>query len=142
MALPTGVSSPSVGAEWLNRPGTVGRPRLGRQLRAVDGQLWCHPPPFARFEYWDDPGKTAASWNGDWFTIGDLGEFTVTDMQHQGRRSDLIITGGVNVYPVEVERILCQADGIEDACVVGLVDRRMAPGSCRHRGTHQRHRFR
>lgn len=119
------------GAEWLERPGTVGRPRLGRQLRAVDGQLWCHPPPFARFEYWDDPGKTAASWNGDWFTIGDLGRIDRDGYVYlEGRRSDLIITGGVNVYPVEVERILCQADGIEDACVVGLVDPRWGHRVC------------
>ena len=62
-------------------------------------------PPYARFEYWRDPGKTAAAWRGDAFTVGDLGRLDDDGYLFlDGRRDDLIITGGVNVYPAEVER--------------------------------------
>jgi long-chain acyl-CoA synthetase len=110
-------------SEWLSRPGTVGRARPGRRMKAVDGQLWCEPPAFARFEYWGDPAKTAAAWDGSWFTVGDLGR--IDDEGYvfiDGRRSDLIITGGINVYPAEVERILGELDGVTGVCVVGLDD--------------------
>ncbi|WP_344767305.1 class I adenylate-forming enzyme family protein [Aeromicrobium panaciterrae] len=111
-------------SEWLARPGTVGRARPGRRMKVVDGQLWCEPPDFARFEYWGDPAKTAAVWDGSWFTVGDLGRIDHEGYVYlEGRRSDLIIiTGGVNVYPAEVERILRELDGVTDICIVGLDD--------------------
>ena len=110
-------------AEWLSHPGTVGRTRPGRRMKVVDGQLWCEPPAFARFEYWGDPAKTAAAWDGAWFSVGDLGRIDDEGFVYiEGRRSDLIITGGVNVYPAEVERILAELDGVGDVCVVGLDD--------------------
>jgi long-chain acyl-CoA synthetase len=60
--------------EERRRPGTVGRARPGRALRVDDtGRIWCRPPAHARFEYWGDPAKTAESWDGEWFTVGDLG---------------------------------------------------------------------
>ncbi|MEY2419584.1 MAG: long-chain acyl-CoA synthetase [Actinomycetota bacterium] len=105
--------------DWLARPGTVGRARAGRTLRVdADNTIWCTPPPYARFTYWNDPAKTAAAWNGDEFTVGDLGRlddhgFLFLD----GRRDDLIISGGVNVYPAEIERVLLAVDGVEDAAV-------------------------
>ena len=92
-------------------------------MRAIDGELWCEPPAFARFEYWGDPAKTAAAWDGSWFSVGDLGRVDDDGYVHlEGRRSDLIITGGVNVYPAEVERILRELDGVDDVCVVGQDD--------------------
>ena len=110
-------------SDWLDRPGTVGRARPGRRMRAIDGELWCEPPAFARFEYWGDPAKTAAAWDGSWFSVGDLGRVDDDGYVHlEGRRSDLIITGGVNVYPAEVERILRELDGVDDVCVVGQDD--------------------
>ena len=110
-------------SQWLGRPGTVGRARPGRRMKVVDGQLWCEPPAFAHFEYYGDPAKTAEVWDGSWFSVGDLGRidddgFVFID----GRRSDLIITGGVNVYPAEVERILRELHGVTDVCVLGQDD--------------------
>jgi acyl-CoA synthetase (AMP-forming)/AMP-acid ligase II len=105
--------------EWLARPGTVGRARSGRTMRAdADGVLWCRPPSYARFTYWNDADKTAAAWNGDEFTVGDLGRvdddgFVFVD----GRRDDLILSGGVNVYPAEIERVLLETPGVSDAAV-------------------------
>ena len=109
--------------EWLEHPGTVGRPRPGREMRVVDGQLWCRPPAAARFEYWGAEEKTAQTWDGKWFTVGDLGRIDPEGYVFlEGRRDDLIITGGVNVYPAEVERILREMDGIDDVCVLGKDD--------------------
>jgi long-chain acyl-CoA synthetase len=110
--------------EWLARPGTVGRARLGRTLRSDDdGRLWCHAPNYARFEYWDDPEKTEDAWDGDWFTVGDLGRVDEDGYVYlEGRRSDLIITGGVNVYPAEIELALSQMVGIGDVVIFGADD--------------------
>jgi long-chain acyl-CoA synthetase len=118
--------------EWLAHPGTVGRARPGRRLEVDgDGQIWCHVPGFARFEYWRDEAKTARAWRGDAFTVGDLGRvdddgFLFLD----GRRDDLIISGGVNVYPAEIERALLGLPGIEEVVVFGAPDERWGQRVC------------
>ena len=100
-------------SESLAHPGTVGL-GAGRTntLRndASDGRLLrCRAPHFARFEYWNDPEKTSDAWDGDWFSVGDLGRVDAEGYVYlEGRRSDLIITGGVNVYPAEIELALSQ----------------------------------
>lgn len=105
--------------EWLARPGTVGRARAGRTLRVDDdGVIWCTPPKHARFVYWNDPAKTAAAWDGDAFTVGDLGRLDDDGYLFlDGRRDDLIVSGGVNVYPAEIERVLLAVDGVTDGAV-------------------------
>lgn len=110
-------------AEWVAHPGTVGRARPGRELRIVDGVIWCKTPAHARFEYWRDPAKNAESWDGHWFTVGDLGRLDEEGFLYlEGRRGDLIITGGVNVYPAEVERVLSELAGVDKVCVFGIDD--------------------
>ncbi|MDR3651109.1 MAG: class I adenylate-forming enzyme family protein [Acidimicrobiales bacterium] len=110
--------------EWLERPGTVGRARPGRRLEVDgDGTVWCHAPGFARFEYWHDPKSTARAWRGDAFTVGDMGRVDEDGYLFlDGRRDDLIISGGVNVYPVEVEAALAEAPGVRDVAVFALAD--------------------
>ncbi len=110
--------------EWLERPGTVGRARRGRELSVdADGTVWCHPPPFAHFTYWRDEAKTAAAWRGGAFTVGDLGRLDDDGYLFlDGRRDDLVITGGVNVYPAEVEASLADVPGVADVAVFGVVD--------------------
>jgi len=118
--------------EWLERPGTVGRARPGRELSVeADGTIWCRVPAHARFSYFGDPEKTAAAWRDDAFTVGDLGRldddgYLVLD----GRREDLIITGGVNVYPVEVENALAEHPGVTDVAVYGVPDERWGHRVC------------
>jgi acyl-CoA synthetase (AMP-forming)/AMP-acid ligase II len=122
--------------EWLERPGTVGRARPGRRLfieplADADGEsepdgigtIWCSAPPFARFAYFGNEEATAQAWNGDAFSVGDIGSLDEDGYLYlTGRRSDLIITGGVNVYPAEIEAALVELDGITEACVFGLED--------------------
>ena len=118
--------------EWLERPGTVGRARAGRELRVDDaGTVWCRPPAFGRFEYWRDEAKTATAWRDGWFTAGDLGRIDGAGYLFlDGRRDDLVITGGVNVYPAEVEAVLAEVEGVAEVAVFGLPDDRWGQRVC------------
>jgi long-chain acyl-CoA synthetase len=113
-------------AEWEARPGTVGRARPHRSLHTdADGVIWCHVPPYARFTYWRDPVKTAAAWRDDAFTVGDLGRLDPDGYLYlDGRRDDLVISGGVNVYPLEVERALLELRGVQQVAVFPVADDR------------------
>jgi long-chain acyl-CoA synthetase len=110
--------------EWTDRPGTVGRARPGRRLEIdAEGVVWCHTPSFTRFTYWRDPQATAAAWRDDAFTVGDLGRLDDAGYLFlDGRRSDLIISGGVNVYPAEVEAVLAGIEGVRDVAVFAVDD--------------------
>ena len=114
--------------EWLARPGTVGRARPGRRLFTdEDDHLWCVVPPHARFTYLDAPEKTRQAWretpDGPAFSVGDVGRIDADGYVHlDGRRSDLVITGGVNVYPLEVENALRECPGVEDVAVFARPD--------------------
>jgi long-chain acyl-CoA synthetase len=93
-----------------------------REETAV-GTIWCAVPSFARFAYWKDDVATARAWSGDAFTVGDLGRLDADGYLFlSGRRHDLIITGGVNVYPAEVEAALTGVPGIAEVAVFGLPD--------------------
>ncbi|MEX2504790.1 MAG: AMP-binding protein [Egicoccus sp.] len=119
---------------WQSAPGTVGTARPGRRLevRGDDGRVlapgevgtvWAHAPEHARFFYWGDPDKTARAWDGDAFTVGDLGSLDADGRLFlSGRPGDLVITGGVNVYPAEVERHLLEQPGVAEAAVFGVPD--------------------
>lgn len=114
--------------EWLERPGTVGRARPGRVLSAdPDGTLWCVVPEYARFSYFREPEKTAAAWRptpaGPAFTVGDHGRIDADGYVYlDGRREDLIISGGVNVYPTEVEQVLGACPGVTEIAVYAVPD--------------------
>jgi long-chain acyl-CoA synthetase len=128
--------------EWLAHPGTVGRARTGRSLSVVPladapdaadraGTIWCDMPPFARFHYWGDDEATARAWNGTACTVGDVG--TLNDEGYlylSGRRHDLIISGGVNVYPAEVEAVLSSVAGVAQVAVFGLPDEEWGQRVC------------
>ena len=117
--------------EWQAHPGTVGRARPGRRLEVDDeGLVWCHAPSFARFEYWRDPERTKAAWRGDAFTASDLGHLDDGYLFLDSRRDDLIISGGVNVYPTEVENVLAALAGVEDVAVFGAPDDRWGQRVC------------
>ena len=118
--------------EWIERPGTVGRARPGRTLSTdPDGTIWCEVPIHARWAYWRDEIRTERAWRGDAFTVGDLGRVDHDGyLWLEGRRDDLIISGGVNVYPVEVEQALADLDGIDELAVFGAADERWGQRVC------------
>jgi long-chain acyl-CoA synthetase len=116
--------------EWLRRPGTVGRPWPGADVKILDDEGRELPPGrvgtvylklLAEFEYKDDPAKTRAGRRGGYFTVGDVGELDEEGWLFlRDRRIDLIITGGVNVYPAEVEAGLLAHPEVADAAVFGI----------------------
>jgi long-chain acyl-CoA synthetase len=110
--------------EWEQRPGTIGRARPGRTLSVdEDGLIWCAVPDHARFTYFHAPTKTAQAWRGDSFTVGDLGRLDDDGYLYlEGRREDLVISGGVNVYPAEVENALAEHPGVDEVAVYGVED--------------------
>jgi malonyl-CoA/methylmalonyl-CoA synthetase len=117
------------------RPGTVGRPLPGVDLRIVGsadrdlpegqaGQLLVRGPAvFAR--YWRQPEATAAAFVEGWFRTGDLAERSADGtVTLRGRASDLVISGGFNVYPREIEDVLLEQPGVREAAVLGVPDER------------------
>jgi malonyl-CoA/methylmalonyl-CoA synthetase len=117
------------------RPGSVGVPLPGISARIVDaagaevatnaiGELQVRGPNVFS-GYWRQPDATAAAFADGWFRTGDLAErsedgyFTL-----RGRRTDLIISGGFNIYPREIEEVLTEVPGIREAAVVGVADAR------------------
>ena len=114
------VSNPYVGER---RAGTVGFPLPGVSVRIEDGELLVKGPNvFAG--YWRRPDATAAAFTPDgFFRTGDLatrdddGYLTLL-----GRKSDLIISGGYNIYPREIEELLVEQSGVSEAAVVGEAD--------------------
>ncbi len=122
-------------ADWLERPGTVGRARTGRRLFIDDpsgsGVIWCDMPEFARFSYWRNDEATRQAWRGPACTIGDLGRLDPDGFLYlTGRRHDLIISGGVNVYPAEIENVLAAVDGVAEVAVFGVPDEQWGQRVC------------
>ena len=113
------LSNPYIGER---RAGTVGFPLPGISVRIDDSELLVRGPNvFAG--YWRLPDATAATFTDGWFRTGDLatrsadGYYTLL-----GRRSDLIISGGFNIYPREIEELLLEQPGVSEAAVVGVTD--------------------
>ncbi|RBY81154.1 acyl-CoA synthase [Blastococcus sp. TF02-09] len=119
--------------EWLARPGTVGLPPAGH-IRILDeagedlpagvpGTIYLKAPDTNRFVYLGDEAKTASSYKGDYFTLGDVGYLDEDGWLFLTDRSvDLIISGGVNVYPAEVEAVLITHPSVGDVGVIGVPD--------------------
>jgi malonyl-CoA/methylmalonyl-CoA synthetase len=115
------------------RPGTVGFPLPGVELRVADpaggaalpagetGMIEVRGPNVFK-GYWRMPEKTAAEFRPDGFFItGDLGRIDADGyLSIVGRQKDLIITGGYNVYPKEVELVLDEAPGVKESAVIGV----------------------
>ncbi|MFF2846086.1 class I adenylate-forming enzyme family protein [Streptomyces sp. NPDC058001] len=99
---------------------TVGRPLPGYEVRVADGELLLRGPAVVT-GYWRRPEATRAAFEGGWFATGDLGTVDergyVTVLE---RRTDLILSGGMNVYPAEVEAVIATVPGVAACAVVGV----------------------
>jgi long-chain acyl-CoA synthetase len=118
-------------AEAQAHPGSVGRPadvkilgNNGEPVARGDEGLIYFPAGSPPFVYHHDPGKTAAAVRTDGYaTAGDIGRIGPDGYLYLlDRRVDLIVTGGVNVYPAEIEQHLIEHPAVEDVAVVGMPD--------------------
>jgi long-chain acyl-CoA synthetase len=122
--------------EWLRKPGSVGRPWPGVTVKifADDGRecapgevgtIYLSSRSGARFRYHNAEEKTASAFRGDYFTVGDMG-YVDTDgyLYISDRKHDMIISGGVNIYPLEIEHVLITHPDVVDVAVVGVPDAR------------------
>ncbi|MFC0530009.1 acyl-CoA synthetase [Phytohabitans kaempferiae] len=124
--------------EWLRRPGSVGKPligephvcdELGHELPPGEvGILYCHRRD-ASFEYFGDAEKTRETRHprvADWTTIGDIGYVDEDGYLYlTDRQAFMIISGGVNIYPAEIEACLIAHPTVADVAVFGLPDPEM-----------------
>jgi long-chain acyl-CoA synthetase len=120
-------------AEWLERPGTVGRPSPGVTVRILDDDgndapagtpgLVYLSPTLWEFDYHHDAAKTAANRRSGMFTVGDIGYLDDDGYLFLcDRQAEVIVSGGVNIYPAEVEARLLAHPSVGDAAVIGVPD--------------------
>jgi long-chain acyl-CoA synthetase len=117
--------------EWLKKPGSVGKRPVLMDSKILDdagnecppgvaGTIYHQLPP-GGFTYYKDEGKTAAARIGDFFTMGDVGYFDEDGYLFlTGRSAETIISGGVNIYPQEIDNELIKHDAVADSATVGV----------------------
>jgi long-chain acyl-CoA synthetase len=124
--------------DWLAHPGSVGRSMLGpihildeagaEQPPGEVGTVWFEPPPNRPgFEYHKDEAKTRDSFNDQgWSTVGDMGYLDADGYLFlTDRRTFMIVSGGVNIYPQEAENLLIDHPKVYDVAVFGIPDPEM-----------------
>jgi len=127
--------------ESLRKPGTVGRPVFHSEVTLRDvqgrpvgpnmvGEIVVRGSIMMK-EYWRDPAQTEQIFAGGWLRTGDLARMDEDGYYYLvDRAKDMYISGGENVYPAEVERVLKQHDSVEDAAVIGIQDERWGEVGC------------
>jgi fatty-acyl-CoA synthase len=132
-ATETGVNTLATPAELLASPGTIGHAIDGNEIVLLDedgnavkpgetGELWVKNAMLVAGYHRDDDA-TRASMREGYFSVGDLAHVDSRGLFHiDGRKRDMIISGGVNVYPAEVEETLSRHPAIAEASVIGMPD--------------------
>jgi malonyl-CoA/methylmalonyl-CoA synthetase len=116
------------------KPGSIGLPLPGLEVRTVDpatgmdvtpgqpGEFWLKGPAITP-GYWGKPQETARTFEGDWFKTGDLGNIDEDGYYYlTDRIKHIIISGGENISPKEVEFVINQVEGVAESSVVGVPD--------------------
>ncbi len=121
-------------AEWLERPGTVGRAVETATVRILGedgrpcgpgevGDVYCRRHDVPDFTYHRDPGKRSEIERDGLITNGDIGYLDGDGYLFLcDRRRDMVISGGVNIYPSEIEDVLLRLPGVKDCAVFGIPD--------------------
>ena len=132
-ATETGPTAVVLDYQDADRVGSCGRPAAHCQLRIVDttgadvtpgqaGEVWLRGPNLFT-HYWNRPSETEQAFAGGWYRTGDLGRFDDDGFVYiTGRIRDLIISGGENIYPTEIERVLGEHPAVAQAAVIGRSD--------------------
>jgi fatty-acyl-CoA synthase len=127
--------------EAARKRGSVGRPMLYNEVKLADehgcevpvgevGEIWLRGGHVFH-SYWNRPDATAEALRDGWLRTGDLGRRDEDGYYYiVGRKKDMIITGGENVYPLEVEHLLRQHPDVSDAAVVGVPDDKWGEAVC------------
>jgi long-chain acyl-CoA synthetase len=120
--------------EWLAHPGTVGRPIERARIRVLDadgselatgesGEVYMWVDIWPDFTYEGDEAKRRAVERDGLVSCGDIGYLDADGYLYlNDRRSDMVISGGVNIYPAEIEACLLSLDGVRDCAVFGIPD--------------------
>ena len=115
----------------IRKLGSAGKPALHCEVKLVESEVWVRGPNVMRC-YWNDPAGTAAALSADgWFKTGDLAR--IDDEGYywiMGRSKDVIISGGENIYPAELENVLADCAAVAEAAVIGIEDPKWGEAAC------------
>ncbi|MBI3092019.1 MAG: AMP-binding protein [Candidatus Tectomicrobia bacterium] len=129
----TGMNTILYPHEQFRGEGCCGRPMPGNDLKILDEDRNELPPGevgaiyMKNFQlldaYYNEPETTAAAFHGDYFTLGDVGYLDAAGYLYVVDRSqDMLLSGGVNIYPAEIEKVLAGHPGVQDVAVIGVPD--------------------
>lgn len=127
--------------DMLRKQNCAGQPIAGQDVRLLDdagapvavgeiGELFSNGPTLFN-GYWNRPEETKACFRGNWFSAGDLARMDDEGYVYiMDRKKDMILSGGVNVYPREIEEVLFALPGVNEAAVIGVPDTHWGEAVC------------
>ncbi len=130
----TGILTTCDSAQWRDRPGSVGRAAKGIEIRILKddgsaaapgegGEICVRSSLTPHVSYYRDEAQTRRMRRGEFLATGDLGYLAEDGHLYvTGRKSEMVISGGVNIYPVEIEAALATCPGVRDCAVFGVPD--------------------
>lgn len=128
-----GMATVATPEDWLAHPGSVGVPTLGTRIafyrengelapEGEPGEIYMRVPAYADFTYLNNPQKRRDVERDGLISVGDVGYLKGGRLYLCDRRSDMVISGGTNIYPAEIEMVLTLCPGVQDCAVFGIPD--------------------